>query len=71
MPSAAGVIGTLRVNPYLVDINVNEFALSKNVLQTCNPNANKAGPGQLPVPGRPTIWITVGQGVVGWRDGAG
>ena len=27
--------------------------------------------GKLPVLGRPTIWITVGQGVVGWRDGAG
>ena len=26
--------------------------------------------GKLPVPGRPTILITVG-GVVGWRDGAG
>ena len=22
--------------------------------------------GKLPVPGRPTIWITVGQGLVGW-----
>ena len=28
--------------------------------------------GKLPVPGRPTILITVGQGgVVGWCDGAG
>ena len=32
--------------------------------------------GKLPAPGRPTIWITVGQGptalgVVGWCDGAG
>ena len=27
--------------------------------------------GKLPVPGRPTIWIIVGQGVVGWCDGAG
>ena len=32
--------------------------------------------GKLPVPGRPTIWMTVGQGpvalagVVGWCDGA-
>ena len=25
--------------------------------------------GKLPVPGRPTIWISVG--VVGWCDGAG
>ena len=22
--------------------------------------------GKLPVPGRPTVWITVGQGLVGW-----
>ena len=27
--------------------------------------------GKLPVPGRPTILIIVGQGVVGWCDGAG
>ena len=27
--------------------------------------------GKLPVPGRPTILITVGQGVVGWCDDAG
>ena len=27
--------------------------------------------GKLPVPGHPTIWVTVGQGVIGWRDGAG
>ena len=27
--------------------------------------------GKLTVPGRPTIWITVGQGDVGWCDGAG
>ena len=27
--------------------------------------------GKLPVLGRPTIWITEGQGVVGWCDGAG
>ena len=27
--------------------------------------------GKLPVPGRPTIWIPVGQGEVGWCDGAG
>ena len=34
--------------------------------------------GKLPVPGRPTIWMIVGQGpsavavgVVGWCDGAG
>ena len=26
---------------------------------------------KLPVPGRPTILITVGQGWVGWCDGAG
>ena len=27
--------------------------------------------GKLLVPGRPTIWITVGLGVVGWCEGAG
>ena len=27
--------------------------------------------GKLRVPGRPTIWMIVGQGVVGWCDGAG
>ena len=27
--------------------------------------------GKLPVPWHSTIWISVGQGVVGWCDGAG
>ena len=27
--------------------------------------------GKLPVPGRPTIWITAGHGVLGWCEGAG
>ena len=28
-------------------------------------------PGKLPVPGRPTIWITVGQGPIALAVGAG
>ena len=29
------------------------------------------GPGELPVPGRPTIWVIVGQGPIALAVGAG
>ena len=41
----------------------------------CNSNGGWSGgamvPGKLPVPGRPTIWITVGQGPTALAVGAG